>query len=148
MGLTAINSLKGILFCCFLSFYGCSVPVNFYLVNSSEKELRLKVVFNDETTSTKQLAYAKNVEALSFNLYQEFGDLLDAVDEKDGFVVFKLPANATVYLGQGINFNNFTLKEVRIASDSDEIALNWKNRDQVNVEKSFINRYYAWYEAK
>lgn len=135
---------------CVINFWGCTVPVNFYLQNTTVQYVEIIAHLNNNNLNSYNLRFQTGLPDLQFNLVKSFYDELKPYKIDGKYLHYKLPPMSTIFIGNGINFKNFTFDEIKIINNNggDIVTLNWENAELLEKGKSFGLKYYAWYAIK
>ena len=124
----------------------CTVSVNFYLINTSNKNINIVAKLKNKNLESYNLRYQEGMPEIKFNLVRSLTHKLETEEIDGKYLHFELPPYSTFFVGNGANFKNFTFDEIQINHiKKDTVLLNWKNQKLLEKKKSFGKRYSAWY---
>ena len=127
---------------------GCSFPVEFYLRNMTENEVRIRVLSKGNANGDEKIPFVSGVQIINADLHLQFKSVLHASDNDGDYLFFELPPLSTVYVGAGVNYHNFQYEEIVIFDGKKQITvLNWENINLLNKGKSHKKRF-AWYDIR
>jgi len=124
----------------------CTVPVNFYLINTTNQNIKIMAKLKSKNLDSYNLRFQKGMPEIEFNLVKSLTNQLEPEEINGKYLYFELPPYSTFFVGNGANFKNFTFDEIQIEyKEKDRVLLNWENQELFEKGKSFGKRYYAWY---
>lgn len=130
---------------CGLIINGCTIPVNFYLINNTNDDIIIVAHLNNDKLDPFKLKYQSGTPEIRFELFKTFTEELEPLRNDRKYMHYSLPPNSTFFVGSGANFKNFTFDEIQIKRKGKPVVLlNWENEELLEKGKS-SGRHYAWY---
>lgn len=127
------------------SFYGCTVPVEFYLRNFTENQITLKLSKRKDF-EFQGLKFQNTIVEMDFGIHKTFSSTLKPFLEKEDSLYFNIAPKTTVYMEMGPNFSNlFFTNFTIIKNKKEEISL---KLEDFEVKKKIRTQYYMWYDIR
>jgi len=131
-------------------FNCCSVPVVFYLRNTTDTTKVIQVHLKNKNLQTYSLFYENKIfDPLKFKTFDDLNRKLSPFRKEDRKLFYRLPPKSTFLIGRGINFKNFTFEQITIFDeDESSIELSLNDPNIFKSAKSPISRFYLWYDIE
>ena len=110
--------------------------------------MKVKAWIVDDSMGNKVMHAGNLVEKIRYGSLRSLQDTIVPNEIQEDAYTYTLPAHATAFLGQGINYINLDYYKVQVVGGQDTTNIDWTDQSVVKIGSSFLNKYHVLYEIE